>query len=480
MNQKLLAAAWMLTLIITIYFMNTAAGSFFIPYENQKITMSDAVEASFFFVPVIPYTNVTVKFDASASKSDNGYIIKYTWDFGDGTPEINEIHPIVYHVYMSPANYTVTLTVTDNLGGIGFASKLITVIPYPSGPWIDLYTQRGGEGLYEPSGNFAPSEKVKFYGLVTYNSEPVAGKLVAFEVHDSTGTAILVRSAETNLLGVAEINFTIPVAGPLEKVIGTWVAFAISSISEQTISDTLTFRVTGIMIDVYSQKPDPYSGKGPHMPSDAFGPQEEVILYAYVTVDLEPIANKLVAFEVLDPLGGIFYRTNNTDENGIATVSFRIPWPGTEDPTELFGIWHVRGWVEVVGMVVEDTLTFKYGWIIEIKELRTVNYTGQTKTNFVRGEHIFFNLTAFNIAFVPKVATFTIVACDAKNVPIGHVILPSWVAPPGTLQIFIIDLQIPEWTFSGSSMAFANAYTGLPEYNGVPYCPETSVPFVIA
>jgi hypothetical protein len=215
------------------------------------------------------------------------------------------------------------------------------------------------------------------------------------------------------------------------------------------------------------------------MPSDAFGPQEEVILYAYVTVDLEPIANKLVAFEVLDPLGGIFYRTDNTDENGIATVSFRIPWPGTEDPTELFGIWHVRGWVEVVGMVVEDTLTFRYGWIIEIKELRTVNYIGQTKTNFVRGEHIFFNLTAFNIAFVPKVATFTIVAYDAKNVPIGHVILPSWVAPPGTLQIFIIDLQIPEWTFSGSSMAFANAYTGLPEYNGVPYCPETSVPFVI-
>jgi hypothetical protein len=480
LKKKPLTSTAMLSSILILYFMNPMASSLFLPLENPRQTISGAVEPSFFFTPFIPYTNFTVNFDASASKSTNGYITSYQWNFGDGSPPVTETDPITYHAYTSPENYTVTLTVTDNVGESNFVSKSITVIPVPSGPWIDIYTQRGGEGLNEPSGNFAPSEKVFLYAYVTYDFEPVAYKMVAFEVLDPTGATVLIRSSETNGLGVAEANFSIPVTGPQEKIIGIWKAFAIASISEQIVSDTLTFRVTGIMIDVYTQKPDPYSGKGPHMPSDAFGPQEEVILYAYVTYDFEPVAYKMVAFEVLDPLGGVFYRTNSTDENGIATVRFRIPWPGTEDPEQLFGIWHIRSWVEVLGLVVEDTLTFKFGWIVEIKEFKMVDHAGQSKISFMRGEHIFFNFTVLNIAFTSKVATFTIVVYDAKGVPVGLTILRSWTVPSGILEIFIVDLQIPDWAFFGPSVVFANAYTNLPEYGGVPYCPEISVPFAIA
>jgi len=478
LKQKPITSAVILSLIFTLASANAAIGSVLVPIENPSTIMSAAVQASFFFVPIIPYTNVTVNFDASGSKSGNGFITNYGWDFGDGTPPVNEVDPFATHMYVSPGDYLVTLTVTDSIGESGSLSKSLSVIVYPSGAWIDLYTQRGGEGLYQASGTFAPGERVTLFGLVTYNSEPVVNKLVAFEVHDPTGTGVLVRTAETNSFGVAEINFTIPSASPPEQIIGTWVAFAVASISEQTISDTVPFRVSGLMIDVYTQKPDPYSGKGPGMPSDAFGPQEEVILYAYVTFDLEPIANKMVAFEVLDPKGGVFYRENNTNAEGIATVRFRIPWMGNE-ATELFGIWHIRAWVEVIGMIAEDTLTFLFGWIIEIKEFETVDSVGQSKTDFMRGEHIYFNLTVNNIAFVSKVAAFTMVAYDTSGVPIGHMALRSWVVPSGTLQIFIVDLQIPSWAFIGFGRVFANAYTDLPQFNGVPYSPEVSVLFTI-
>jgi len=449
-----------------------------ISVENSVKSASNTVTASFSFTPVVPYSTVTVNFDASKSISIAGWIVSYTWGFGDGTSPLTETDPTTTHTYLTPGNYTVTLTVTDNELQTNTTSKIITVLPYPLGSWIDIYTQKGGEEYNEPDGNFAPGENVKLFARVTYDSEPVANKMVGFEVEDALFNTRLTRTVETDNFGVAELNFTIPSTGSPKEVIGDWVAFAISSISEQTISDTVKFRVTGIMIDVYTQKPEPYGGKGPNMLSDAYGPQEEVVLFALVTYDFEPVANKMVAFEVTDPLGNVFYRTNNTDMDGIATVKFRIPWPGMDAPS-LFGTWYVRGWVEVLGLVVEDTLTFRFGWIVEIKESTIVDIDGQNKTSFLKGEHAFFNLTVINIAFVSKIAIFTVVAYDAEGVPIGYTALYNVSVLPGTYWIFIASIQIPEWAFSGVSIIYANAYNSLPQDGGVPYCPERSAHFTI-
>lgn len=60
------------------------------------------------------YVNRTVTFDGSGSYDpDNGDIISYYWDFGDGS--VGEgISPT--HIYNSEGNYTVQLTVIDNHG----------------------------------------------------------------------------------------------------------------------------------------------------------------------------------------------------------------------------------------------------------------------------------------------------------------------------------------------------------------------------
>ena len=57
----------------------------------------------------------SIYFDASNSNDPNGYIINYTWDFGDGT-QITTENTLISHNYPTIGNYTVKLTVIDNTG----------------------------------------------------------------------------------------------------------------------------------------------------------------------------------------------------------------------------------------------------------------------------------------------------------------------------------------------------------------------------
>jgi len=338
---------------------------------------------------------------------------------------------------------------------------------------IDLYNQKGGQGPNEPSEDFAPGEIVELTALVTYNGEPVEYKLVGFEVRNAIGEAVLYRSNMTDANGLATISFTIR-GDCLPEIFGTWTALATTSVAEQTISDMLTFKVIGPLLDIYTQKPEPYSGKGSDQPSDAFAPQEEVILYGEAHYTCEPIEYKFVAFEVKDPTGQtIDYRVGATNASGIAMVTFRLASNAT------FGNYTVFASVEIVGKNVSDTLTFRVGWIIELLAVKTVDPNGAGKTVFAKGEQIHFNITAKNIAFTSKTVTFTVVARDVENVPIGLITLQDWVISPGTSVILLMSVGIPKWAYIGVAAVYANAYTNLPTTGGVPYCPEASIEFLI-
>ena len=64
-----------------------------------------------------------VTFDAAGS-SDDGTIVSYAWNFGDGNAATG-VNPV--HTYVAQGNYTATLTVTDDFGSTGTASVTITV-----------------------------------------------------------------------------------------------------------------------------------------------------------------------------------------------------------------------------------------------------------------------------------------------------------------------------------------------------------------
>jgi serine protease len=63
-------------------------------------------------------------FDASTSDDNDGTIVSYSWDFGDGTSGSGVT---AGHTFTATGTFTVTLTVTDNIGAVGNASREITI-----------------------------------------------------------------------------------------------------------------------------------------------------------------------------------------------------------------------------------------------------------------------------------------------------------------------------------------------------------------
>jgi len=86
--------------------------------------------------PVVSFsvlTNVSASvfwfiLNASGSYDPDGYIVSYTWDFGDGSPWKTVASPVVNHFY-EIGDYNITLTVTDNEGLTNTGTGHLFVVP---------------------------------------------------------------------------------------------------------------------------------------------------------------------------------------------------------------------------------------------------------------------------------------------------------------------------------------------------------------
>jgi hypothetical protein len=235
-------------------------------------------------------------------------------------------------------------------------------------------------------------------------------------------------------------------------------------------------------IDLYTQK-EPYSGKGPNQPSDALAPQEEVILYAYVTYRDDPVPGEIVAFEICGPVNRFenlsFTRTAVTNAEGVANVSFRITWPNGYPREAVFGVWNVVAVVDIAEVKVNDTLSFLVGWIVELIKVETVDVNNVSRTSFMRDEDMYFRLTVKNIAMTDKIATLILDVYDNLSISFGQVVLVDEQIAPGVTLLFIEDLLVPEWASLGAGVVYASAYTALPTSAGVPWCPQIFTTFSI-
>jgi PKD repeat protein len=78
--------------------------------------------ADFSFTPSLVIAGRPVSFDASASLDPDGTIVQYSWDFGDGSPTLNESDPVTEHIYTETGlQANVVLTVTDDGARTGSA-----------------------------------------------------------------------------------------------------------------------------------------------------------------------------------------------------------------------------------------------------------------------------------------------------------------------------------------------------------------------
>ena len=78
----------------------------------------------FSFTPSAPKATEPVFFNASASTDEGGTIVRYEWNYGDGTTGVGVTES---HDFVSAGTYFVTLTVTDNDGKRSSTTRVITV-----------------------------------------------------------------------------------------------------------------------------------------------------------------------------------------------------------------------------------------------------------------------------------------------------------------------------------------------------------------
>jgi parallel beta-helix repeat protein len=91
-----------------------------------KVKVKAVPTASFTYTPPNPTVNQSITFNASNSRDPDGTITNYEWDFGDGNTT-NTTNPILTHSYICGGNYTVTLTVVDNVGATDTEIKNVIV-----------------------------------------------------------------------------------------------------------------------------------------------------------------------------------------------------------------------------------------------------------------------------------------------------------------------------------------------------------------
>jgi len=74
---------------------------------------------------------LAVEFSPEGSADSDGTIAFYAWDFGDGESALTSSASHVSHTYTIAGTYTVTLTVTDNAGGVSSAQTAVVVSSPP-------------------------------------------------------------------------------------------------------------------------------------------------------------------------------------------------------------------------------------------------------------------------------------------------------------------------------------------------------------
>jgi PKD repeat protein len=110
-----------------------------------------------------PYSGTVgmpLTFDGTASNDPDGTIVAYSWDFGDGNTG-SGVAPT--HTYMTDGSFTVTLTVTDDVGDTGMATSTATIglgnqppVADPNGPYVGTVgaaVQFDGSASNDPDGS---------------------------------------------------------------------------------------------------------------------------------------------------------------------------------------------------------------------------------------------------------------------------------------------------------------------------------------
>jgi hypothetical protein len=279
-------------------------------------------------------------------------------------------------------------------------------------------------------------------------------------------TVLYGELVSTDVLYVGQTSITLTVTAP-----DTYAPSSLDYVQENSVTHLLDVRErpTRASIDVYTERGGQLSGES----SDAFGPQESVTIYALVTYNDAPVVGKDVVFEIRDTFENVIaIRVARTNDDGVATVEFRLPWP-TGDPESLMGIWTIVGNVDISEFTASDLCTFQFGYLIAIDSITLFGSNGLPASSFSRNGGVSAVVSIHNIRGCDVPVALTLTINDVANVPIEVGEYDITVPSQGTFSLEA-DLNVPARAFIGYGVVYGDVYTAIPSKGGTPYCPEKS------
>jgi hypothetical protein len=264
-----------------------------------------------------------------------------------------------------------------------------------------------------------------------------------------------------------------------EKSAATLAIAMVILVSTMASMESALSSSTSGKIDVFTQH-EPYSGKGPNVPSDAFGPGDIVILYALVSYSNVSVQNLIVTFYVNPPDSLSFSVTAKTNASGIASINFTVP-QNNDNITQFFGEWFVLTNVPIGEDLLQDTLTFRVDWVVKIVSVRTIDENLTSRSEFGIGGDVGLEITIRSIAMSIRNATLAIVIQDELSVPVNSSTINDFEVQPNEKLVFIYcKLYLPKWTHIGNASVSVSALTAPADQGGVAYCPEVSAGFFVS
>ena len=132
-----------------------------------------------------PVEGQPITFDGSLS-SDDGWIVSYDWDFGDGTTDSGMV---VDHIFSEIGTYTVGLTVTDNDGMTDTETVDVVVVEWMEGGGFPDILDAEPE-LYEWN-EVAKGRELKLFGTVGNPTNVTYEVYVKFTIHHTDDGSLL-------------------------------------------------------------------------------------------------------------------------------------------------------------------------------------------------------------------------------------------------------------------------------------------------
>jgi RHS repeat-associated protein len=196
-RARLVAACLAASVLVVSLLVPTGAWAALPAAPVAKMTLGSALEASRILPAIFTAANkgpaasfdftssgLEVAVNGSASSDTDGSIADYTWGWGDGTPSDDGV--TATHTYSTAGTYDVTLTVTDDVGGVSVMTRSVTV-PFVSSELAsdafersetDGWGEADAGGSYTVSGGGASAASVAS-GSGKLSLESGASRLVA-------------------------------------------------------------------------------------------------------------------------------------------------------------------------------------------------------------------------------------------------------------------------------------------------------------